>query len=130
MSGNEQLRLRGSDYQRFKENFAKLLSGKLLSVSTKAKSIILEHDHVFGRMRVITDIRSIFENAGEPPTAAVIVHMLKVHYIQDQQHKDFFLALDTADIAVLIDILKQAQEKAEALKSALTLAKIPYIDAE
>lgn len=129
-SGNEQLKIRGANYHRFKESFTKLLSGKLLAIATKAKSTMLEHDHIFGRMRVITDIRSVFENAGEPPTAAVIVHMLKVHYIQDQQHKDFFLALDTADIAVLIDVLKQAQERAEALKSALTLAKIPYIDAE
>jgi hypothetical protein len=130
-SGNENLRISGSGSERFKENLSKLLSGKLLSIAARAKSIILEHDHVFGRARVITDIRPVFrENTEHSPIAAVVVHMLKLHYIQDQQHKDIFVALDTVDIEALIESLKQAQEKADALKSTLALAQIPYIDAE
>jgi len=131
VSNNDKLKLNGPSYGQFKGTLIKLLSGKLLSISTKAKSIIFEHDHVFGRTRVITDIRSIFgDDIGNQPVASVIVHMLKIHYIQDQQHKDLFLALDTADIKVLINLLQQAQEKAESLKTVLKSAHIPYIDAE
>jgi hypothetical protein len=130
-SNNDKLKLRGPSYGNFKGTLIRLLSGKLLSISTKAKSIIFEHDHVFGRTRVITDIRSVFgDDIGSQPVASVIVHMLKIHYIQDQQHKDIFLALDTADIKVLINLLQQAQVKAESLKSVLISANIPYIDAD
>jgi hypothetical protein len=74
-----------------KKRLFRLLDRKTLAISTKARSVLHEHDHTFGRVRVTTDISSVFgPNTVDPPAAAIIVHILKLHYIQDQQHKDFF----------------------------------------
>src|SRR6266550_6230015 len=48
-SNNDKLQLRGPRYGQFKRDLIRLLGGRLLSIATKAKSIIFEHDHVFGR---------------------------------------------------------------------------------
>lgn len=79
----------------------------------------------------MSDIRPVLSENRETTTdAAIIIHTLKIHYIQDNQHKEFFIALDTEDIVFLIDTLIRAQEKEETLKSILAAANVPYIDAE
>jgi hypothetical protein len=131
ISGNEKLQLDTKAREDFRKRLVNLLNGKLLAIAAKASYVLHEHDRTFGRIQITTDIRSIFgTDVSSSPVAAIIVHMLKLHYIQDREHKDFFLALDTADISILIDALKRAQAEAQTLKSTLTAANIHYIDAK
>jgi hypothetical protein len=130
-SGNKALQIEPDNREPFKDRLIKLMSGKLLRLVKKSRDMLYEYERVFGSASVLSDIRLMFsEDPESNPDAAIIVHSLKIHYIQNDQHKEFFLSLDTGDIELLIDTLIRAQEKANILKSILATANIPYIDAE
>jgi len=108
----------------------RLLELNSFVVGAKAVSVMLEHDIVFYRARVLTDIRPVFGATIGAPQAAVITHSLRIHYHQGEDHKDFFVMLDTQDVQTLIDVLERAKVKAENLKGVLATANIPYIEPE
>ncbi|MCA1567032.1 MAG: hypothetical protein LC803_15555 [Acidobacteria bacterium] len=113
-----------------KPRLAKLLEVNSFVVGTKAISMLQEHDNIFYRARVLTDIRPVFGVAPDAVQAAVIVHNLMIHHHQGENHKDFYVTLDTQDVQILIDILERAKVKAESLKSLLATSNIPYIEPE
>jgi hypothetical protein len=113
----------------FRQRLTDLLSVDALNIITKSYDVLVQHEHIFSEARVLTDVRPIFsESVEEPPLAAVIVHMLKIEYSQDDDHKQFFVALDTKDIQILIDALNRAQSKAESLKSILSSTSVSYVE--
>jgi hypothetical protein len=116
---------------RFKERLIALLSLDSLDVAEKASNLLFEHEHTLREARIVTDIRPVFgENPEDPPAGAVIVHMLKLGYYEGSIYRELFVALDDSDIRVLQDLLARAESKAEALKSVLEAAKVPYVDVE
>ena len=128
---NKALRLEPSLRSLFNDRLITLMNGKLLSIVANSREMLYEQERTFGSARVLSDIRTVFsENSENTTDAAIIVHTLKIHYIQNNQHKEFFVALDTEDISFLIDTLIRAQEKEETLKAILAAANVPYIDAE
>ena len=115
----------------FKGRLISLMNARLIRIATKARNVLFEQEHILNRTRILTDIRSVFgDDVGENPVGAIIVHMLRIHYTEGQESKDFFVALDTSDVSILINLLTRAQEKAETLKAVLQSAQIHYIDAE
>jgi hypothetical protein len=130
-TGNKALKIDASLRESFRDRLIRLMNGKLLSIAVRSREVLYEQERTFGSARILSDIRSIFGGASENnPDAAIIVHTLKIHYIQNNEHKEFFVTLDTEDISFMIDTLIRAQEKEESLKSILTAANVPYIDAE
>jgi len=128
---NKALHIEPSLRRPFQDRLMRLMNGTLLSIAAKSREILYEKERTFGFARVLSDIRPVLgENAENTTDAAIIVHTLKIHYIQNNQHKEFFVALNTEDISFLIDTLIHAQEKEETLKSILSAANVPYIDAE
>jgi hypothetical protein len=128
---NNALHIEPSHRGLFQDRLTRLMNGKLLSIAAKSRELLYEQERTFGSARVLSDIRPVLsENSENTTDAAIIVHTLKIHYIQNNQHKEFFVALDTEDISFLIDTLIRAQEKEEILKAILAAANVPYIDAE
>jgi hypothetical protein len=114
---------------KFKERLLRLLSSKPLEIVAKAYHVLLEHEHTLSQVRILSDIRPIFgEDVDISPQAAVIVHMLKIDYMEAGRPKEFFVALDTKDISYLMDILKRAESKATSLKSAVNASNIAYVE--
>lgn len=126
------LALPAEDRAEFEERLVQLLSIEPLGVTVRAGMLSLENEHTLRETRVLTDIRPVFDPGDSEPalTSAVIVHTLKLSYRDDNSPKDFFVALDTEDVRVLIEQLERAKSKAESLKSVLKTAEVPYIDAE
>jgi hypothetical protein len=118
------------------EGFAKRLDSLLSHESTagvtaKALLLLRDHEHRLCHSRLYTDVRHIFlGKAMTDPAGAVIVHQLKIAYHQGRELREFFVALDTADIAELRDMLDRADRKADSIKRSLERASVPYIDAE
>ena len=128
---NKALHISASQREPFQGRLIRLMNGTLLSVAAKSREILYEQERTFGSARVLSDIRPILnENAENNTDAAIIIHTLKINYIQNNQHKEFFVALDTEDVSFMIDTLIRAQEKEETLKSILVAANVPYMDAE
>ena len=105
--------------------------GGHLSIVAKAAGVMLAHDRIFGAAKVLSDIRPVFgSGAVEKPTAAVIVHTLRLSYHENDQHKEFFVTLDTQDVRTLRKILDRADEKTVKLKEVIETSGLFYIDVD
>lgn len=130
-SDSKDLKSVNKDPEFLKQRFLKLLVlEKSLGVVSKAIGVLTEHDHVLVDSRILTDFRPIFTNPEEPPAAAVIVHMLKIGYTHNGEYEEFFVAMDTADIKKLRDLLDRADQKAHSLRSVLKKADLPCLEVD
>ena len=101
-----------------------------LSLTSKALDIITDAERVFYTAKILTDVRPVFDDEGKKVEAAVIMHNLRIHYGQDSDHRDFFVALDTNDVRELRSVLDRADQKAESLQALLRRAKVSYLQME
>lgn len=127
----EALRLPEEGSERLKECLVQLLNIDALDATRKALDVLLEHEHTLHSARIMSDIRPIFGlDTDDDPIGAVVVQMLKLSYHDESEDvKEIYLALDTRDIDILIDILQRANSKADTLGRVLKRAGVPYIDA-
>jgi hypothetical protein len=63
----------------------------------------------------------------EEPYGAVIVHLLKLSYHEDGDHKEFFVALDDADLKHLKEVIERAERKAKTLRGKLKAGATMYL---
>jgi hypothetical protein len=106
-----------------------LLSNETLLVSTKAVSVMFEHDKLFSKARVLTQLLPIFgSDVNATPKGAVISHQVGIHYFQNGAHKEFFVLLDSDEVEDFIDVLERARAKADALKQFLATTSVPSIE--
>lgn len=127
-SGSEELRFSTDAEPAIRSRLTRLLNAETFSLSAKARSHLYEYDRVFSKAHITTDVRPIFgADPEEPPKAAVLTHMLSIHYFHDGQHKEFFVALDEHDLDSLGEVLERANSKAESLKTVLETANLTYI---
>lgn len=125
----EELKLSDENYNKVKENLSEILSIENLVLSAKAVGIKFEHDNLFEKAKVLTQILPVFsDDVNEIPRAAIIAHQLGVHYFQDGEHKEFFLRIDEEEIEDLIKILERAKNKANSLQKFLKTTDVKYIE--
>jgi hypothetical protein len=113
-----------------KERLILIFGIEPLLLVAKAGTVMVDHDKTFHDVRVLTDIRPVFDETPNSTKAMMIVHNLKIHYHQGEQHRDLYVALDAQDVQKFIDTLERAKKKAEILKSILTSTNVPYIEPE
>lgn len=131
-SSSEKLKLPDEDRGYFEERLVALLSSGKLDLMGKASALALEHGHFMREARIVTDIRPVFgSDPSSRPSGAVIVHTLRITYTDDNnQRRDFYVAMDAVDVRNLQDSLKRAEKKVSSLKSMLEAAEVPFIDLE
>lgn len=108
----------------------KLLSfDKTAAVTSKAGDVMTEHKHTFCSARILSDIRPIFSQKADSASAAVIIHNLQIgfHDGGTGEHEEFYVALDTDDIANLKEVLKRAEKKTTVLESILKRSNVQYL---
>jgi len=115
--------------QSFESRMVKLLTvDKAIAVTAKAHDIVTNHANIFCGVKVLSDIRPIFSASADVVSAAVVVHALNISYHQAQEHKEFFVALDNADVSSLRAALERAEKKAKILASMIQKAGINYLE--
>lgn len=128
-SDSENLRLTSEVRERFKDFLVELLSSPPLKIAGKARNLQLEDEHVFQEARIVTDIRPVFGDDSESrPVGAIIVHTLKLGYLDGNQFKNFYISIDAKDIRVVRDLLERADTKAAGLRDVLEAAEVAHID--
>ncbi|MDZ7956610.1 MAG: hypothetical protein RMY34_01670 [Aulosira sp. DedQUE10] len=101
----------------------------VLSVTSKAIDVMRDHERLFTRSRVLTDMRPVFElDIEKGPAGIAIVHMLKIEYADLEGTHEFFVALDSIDLEQLREQLDRASQKAKAIELMLNTANIPYLN--
>lgn len=126
--GSEEPAIPEPEREKFKERLAHCLHASALEVAGKARNLVYEHENVLQDARIMTDIRAVFgESTEEPPKGAMIVHTLKLSFLNDNQLKEIFVALDRDDVTLLREALERAESKAKSLRSILP-TDVPNVD--
>jgi hypothetical protein len=107
-----------------------LQAGGGFEITRKAAGVLLDQDHIFFSARILTDLRPVFNEAGDSVDAAVIVHNLRIHYGENAEHKDFYVALDTSDIQSLREVLDRADQKAKCLQELIKGSGVSELEEE
>ena len=101
------------------KNLQRALGIRPLSMIAKARSIHTDHENTFCNVRILTDLRPVFDtDVKEQPVGFVLFHMLKLAYHHAGRHTTIHVAMDKADIDALANVLVRAQEKATSLSQA------------
>jgi hypothetical protein len=68
----------------------------------------------------LSDIRPVFsEDIQSRPTGAVLVHSLKIEFMESGERKQFFVALDSSDLELMSEVLSRAKQKDLVLRKIL-----------
>ena len=106
-----------------KKRLRRLLSVEPLMVSAKALIIFSDYQRTLHTSKVLTDLRYVFRSKpDEDPYGAVIVHLLKLTYHENTEHKECFVAMDDNDVSQLKAVLERAEAKARTLRRQLHAA--------
>jgi len=117
------------DRSRVQDLVEKLLDSDAIAITGKAVSVLTAHQRTFSSARVLTDIRPVFKNGADTkPSAAVIVHQLNINYQEGFERSNYFVALDTRDVAKLQEVLARAAAKADTLKSLVIDSGMTYLE--
>lgn len=113
--------LSGAPLEQFKAYLKRILNAELsVGITLRAANVRVQHQRVLQQIRILSDLRPIFREEVEGgPSAATIVHTLKITYLEDGAIKSFYAALDEVDLKRLSEATKRALEKDEALKSLI-----------
>lgn len=130
-SQNKKLKLTANNYEKFKQRLTVLLDVKTLALRAKAVNLIVDHDIIFQAAKIVSDIRPIFGfNIEESPIGSVLIHNLKIEYKQNDEIKNFHIALDEKDVTTLLNLLKRTQTKSESLKAFIVNSGLSNFDVE
>jgi hypothetical protein len=100
---------------------------KTLGISAKALDVMTDHERIFCKARILSDLRPVFTDQLEC-ASAMIIHTLQIGFHQDGEHHDYYFALDTDDIQKLKGIIDRAERKTVALQSLLKKADMRYLE--
>jgi hypothetical protein len=126
-----QFSLNQNDVKRIHDRLTRIFGGgKGFNITMKALDVLTDQDRTFYHAKILTDIRPVFNPSGDAVDASIIVHNLRIHFGENSEHKDFYVALDTSDIQSLREVLDRADAKAKCLQGLLKTSGIAYLDAE
>jgi len=111
-----------TNIESFRSFLKELLSlHETLGVRAKAYRLMPQHQHVFRRSEIYSDIRAVFrpDKPDIKPAAAVIVHSLKIDYYEDYEEKAFYFGLSINDLNQLKNTVERAIKKHGCLKTMI-----------
>ena len=113
----------------FVERLSKLLSIESVTIASKAASLKVEYERRFCSARVLTDARPIYGvDPSQMPAAGMITHTLRISYHDNtSQLREFYVTMDSDDVATLRALLDRADVKEKALESVFAAAKVKII---
>lgn len=102
-------------------------TNKVAKFTVKALSLQIENERRFSSAKILSDVRIVFDDDlnNENPNA-IINHILRLRYIEDDERKNMFIALDTDDLSDLRDVINRAIEKDDILRNN-KISKLSYI---
>jgi hypothetical protein len=118
-----------TEVRAFVERLSKLLSIESVTITSKAASLKVEYERRFCSARVLTDARPIYgTNPSQLPAAGMITHTLRISYHDNTPElREFYITMDSSNIATLRDQLDRADVKAKSLESVFAAAKVKII---
>jgi hypothetical protein len=108
----------------------RLLAQDAVRVSVRAVEVSAAGERLTLTARIVTDIRPIFADPGSSdlkPAAAVVLHWLRVDYMEDGESRTFSALMDSEDLKILQGAVERAEAKAASLEALLAKADVAYM---
>jgi len=87
-----------------------------LKKTFKAMQLLSANAQIYRESTILTDIRLLFDDVVEKaPECGVVLHQLKIEYVENEELKSFFVCLNNEDVIGLIDNLKRALKKEDSI---------------
>jgi len=110
-----------------KERWGRIRSqlDNLLSISAiinvcKASDLSYDYQNILQNIKIITDVRPIFDEEASRFNGSIISYILQVYYSSVNETRSLSLALDHADVKQLLNQCERALKKAETAKKFMT----------
>ena len=114
--------------EKLRARLGRLLNLEALGLTAKALGVLTDHQRAYISARILSDIRAVFhEDISKGPAAAVIVHSLKIEFMENFERQECFFALDSKDLQTLTDVLERAKTKDVALRKILVTSNLPFL---
>jgi hypothetical protein len=98
------------------QNVKALLGVRPLSILAKARGVHTDHENTFCNVRILTDLRPVFDiDVKQDPAGFVVAHILKLGFHHVGRHTTIHIAMDKTDVDSLIQALQRAKDKAATL---------------
>ena len=116
----------------FAENATTLLNVVPLQASAKSLALRGDHNHIFLRSRIFTDIRPVFaDDLNSPLLASLLTHTVKISFRSNGQQESVFFVADAEDLKQLKKDISRALDKAQAISKLLNRESFgPALDQE
>jgi len=98
--------------------------GHPLGTLQKTNRLTYAHQNVFYDVRIISDLRPVFDDSGRDVQLMTISHVLQIEYHDGSGDRHMFFAIDADDLAKLRKACERAETKAITLRDALQ--KLPW----
>lgn len=110
-----------------KQRIQTILNIEPIASLSKARAVLADNQYDFYDAKILTDIRYAFRpDPKAEPYGAVIVHLLKLSYHEEGDHKSFSVALDDTDLKRLREVIDRAEIKATRLRRDLEITQVHY----
>jgi hypothetical protein len=118
--------------KKFAERLRLLLGLEPVLLAARARELTVEFERVFHDARVLTDLRPVFgKDATAGAKAAAVVATLKIDAHEGMGPlREYYFAMDHADLLRLRSVVDRALEKAAALKRLARETDLPYWEYE
>ncbi|MCI0703579.1 MAG: hypothetical protein L0241_21065 [Planctomycetia bacterium] len=90
-----------------------------LVIASKAYRVATSRQYELVEMRIFTDLRPVFNEAGDSILQAVITHVLSIDYHDGTDHRVIQFNLDANDVKDLKEMCARAERKATVVKRDL-----------
>jgi hypothetical protein len=91
-----------------------------LQVARKAERLMYAHQNILIDARIITELRPVFNEAGDRIVQGIIANTLLIDYLDGGVSRSIEFGLDATDVAELRRISERAEGKAVAMKQSLS----------
>jgi hypothetical protein len=116
------------------ERLARLLESASLGHLAKGLDVLTEHERIYLKSRMLTDIRPVYEEEETGrPAGFVLVHTLRLDVRIDGRARSVYVSMDESDLKQLSEVLNREVEKTDGIRvmiDGLGLELLDFGDAE
>jgi hypothetical protein len=127
-SGKDKLAVPDGSKQQFLDMLSRLLGIDSIKLAAKAYGLRHDHQRWLCEVKVITDMRPVFADVHQKPNRMIVGHTLRLGYHEDGQHKEFYVALNSSDVAALKKALQRAEDKETSLRTLIVDSSLKEFD--
>lgn len=98
----------------------RMLSTAVVSLYAKARELAFDFERLYGRARILTDIRPVYDDMRNTIIGADIIQTLRLEYFSPElENGTISIALDMPDVEQLKKCCEDALQKAEAARKLM-----------